>query len=440
MSTRPRPPAAGAAAAATAASLDRRALLVGGAGLALAACAEDALPPLPLAAPPGAADGGAGADAGPLDGGVPVRVLAFEDEGSPTFGAKTGVGLDARKLFDLAVLARVARDAPGATPPAGGSSAGVGGGLDAGRLVLPPEDLYLRTERPDTLAPGAPFAVRLGGLVAAPVSVTTAELLALARPVGAHLLECSGNTKHGAFGLMGATTWDGVPVADLLARVAPTDATARVLVRGADDHTKGSPSGRSTPGASWIFARDELVAAGAFLATGMGGAPLVGDHGAPARLVVPGFYGCACIKWVDAIDLVPDDAPATSQMLEFWDRTHQHAPWELARQYHAPRLDAAALPIRAEIWNVNGRERLRVVGIAWGGDAPATLLRIFFGEGSGDPVGVALPAAGATTWGLWEWVGAVPRSGSVRVRLAIEPPQARQYRQGLGWYDRTIRV
>lgn len=416
--------------------LDRRAFLTGGAGLALAACAEDALPLLPSAGPPGAAgDGDAGAgEAGPLDGGSPVRVLAFEDEGAPPrFGVKTGEALDARRLFDLALLARVA---PGGTP----DREGVGGGLDRERLVPPVDSFYLRTERPDGLAAGAPGVVRLGGLVAAPVDVPTSELAALARPMGTHLLECSGNTRSGAFGLVSAAPWSGVPLRDLLARVTPTAANARVLVRGVDAHSKGSPSGRSTPGASWIFDRDELLDAGAFLATEMGGRPLAGDHGAPTRLFVPGFYGCACIKWVDAIDLVPDDAPATSQMLEFWDRTHQHAPWELARQYHAPRIDAAALPVRAEIWTVNGRERLRVVGIVWGGDAPATLLRIFLGESSGDPVSVALPATSASTWGLWEYVGPVPRAGSVRVRLAIEPPQARQYRQGLGWYDRVVRV
>ena len=37
----------------------------------------------------------------------------------------------------------------------------------------------------------------------------------------------------------------------------------------------------------------------------------------------PGWCGCACIKWVDRIERVADDAPATSQMLEFAARTHQ---------------------------------------------------------------------------------------------------------------------
>ena len=63
-------------------------------------------------------------------------------------------------------------------------------------------------------------------------------------------------------------------------------------------------------GASWIFTRDQLD--GALLAIRMNGAPLTRDHGAPVRLIVPGWYGCCCIKWVDRIELVPDAAPATT--------------------------------------------------------------------------------------------------------------------------------
>ena len=46
----------------------------------------------------------------------------------------------------------------------------------------------------------------------------------------------------------------------------------------------------------------------------MNGAPLTRDHGFPVRLIVPGWYGCSCIKWVDRIELVADEAPATTQM------------------------------------------------------------------------------------------------------------------------------
>src|SRR5438034_9585635 len=80
---------------------------------------------------------------------------------------------------------------------------------------------------------------------------------------------------------------------------------------------------RSIPGASWAFSPEQLEKAGAFLATELNGQPLPKDHGAPVRLVVPGWYGCTSIKWVNEITLVREEVEATSQMLEYAARTLQ---------------------------------------------------------------------------------------------------------------------
>ena len=95
----------------------------------------------------------------------------------------------------------------------------------------------------------------------------------------------------------------------------PKSQASRVLVTGFDQYATKSMT--SVPGASWVFSIGDLNAAGAFLATEMNGKPLRADHGAPIRLVVPGSYGCACIKWVTAISFVNDAAEATSQMQEY---------------------------------------------------------------------------------------------------------------------------
>jgi DMSO/TMAO reductase YedYZ molybdopterin-dependent catalytic subunit len=104
-------------------------------------------------------------------------------------------------------------------------------------------------------------------------------------------------------------------MSEVLALLGPLPGASRVLVAGFDDHSQ--PSQASVAGASWIFTFEQLTRAGAFLATHMNGAPLALDHGAPVRLFVPGWYGCACIKWVNEIRLVGENEPATSQMQEF---------------------------------------------------------------------------------------------------------------------------
>jgi DMSO/TMAO reductase YedYZ molybdopterin-dependent catalytic subunit len=145
---------------------------------------------------------------------------------------------------------------------------------------------------------------------------------------------------------MSAADWCGVPIARVLERAQPIAAHALVLISGFDGHSR--PSRTSTPGASWICHEDDLERYGAFLATEMNGVALPKDHGFPLRLMVPRWYGCASIKWVNAIELVPDDVAATSQMQEFASRTFQDGRPERARDYTPAVLDHAAMPIRIE--------------------------------------------------------------------------------------------
>src|SRR6185369_371957 len=137
-----------------------------------------------------------------------------------------------------------------------------------------------------------------------------------------------------------------VPLGDVIARQKPpADATA-VLVSGLDDTAQRSRT--STPGASWVLPLASLERLGAFLAVRMNGEPLTRDHGAPVRLVVPGWYACSWIKWVNEIRFVSADAASTSQMVEFSLRTHQSGVPALAKDYEPPVIDLAATPIRVE--------------------------------------------------------------------------------------------
>ena len=125
--------------------------------------------------------------------------------------------------------------------------------------------------------------------------------------MGTDLLECSGNTDPDNFGLMSSASWAGIPMSAVFDRVEPAPGASFVLVSRVDDPI--SRVGTSIPGASWIFEYEQLRRA--FLATEMNGAALPADHGAPVRLIVPGWYGCSCIKWVNEIRWLDRAAPAT---------------------------------------------------------------------------------------------------------------------------------
>jgi DMSO/TMAO reductase YedYZ molybdopterin-dependent catalytic subunit len=255
--------------------------------------------------------------------------------------------------------------------------------------------------------------------------------------MGTHLLECAGNTNPNNYGLMSVARWDGIPIGALLDRLPPASRPSRVLIAGVDDERH--PSRTSTPGASWIFSRDDLERA--FIATHMNGTPLPRHHGAPARLVVPGWYGCTCIKWVNRIELVTDDAPATSQMREFAARTHQPADATRARDFAPASIDVAAMPIRVEQWAVGGGPLYRVVGIVWGGSTTTTALQIRFRSGEAwVDVSDCPSSRNADTWSLWSHLWQPKAPGRYEIVLRVRDPAIRTRRLDLFFYVRAVDI
>jgi DMSO/TMAO reductase YedYZ molybdopterin-dependent catalytic subunit len=344
-----------------------------------------------------------------FSGGRLLATLPLDDSAGRRVPLETllGTALDARMFTDLATL----------TPET---------------LVTATDRFFVRTAGPGESA----WSLSVGGLVRQPQTLTLDALGRDVRPAGVHLLECSGNSAP-TFGLMSAARWEGIPVLSVLDRAQPLARASRVLVSGVDD--LATPSRTSIPGASWIFAREDLERAGAFLATRMNGTPLPADHGSPVRLVVPGWYGCVCIKWVNRVELVGDDASATSQMREFAARTHQNGLPALAGEFTPAIIDHAAMPVRVEKWSVNGGIVYRVVGIVWGGSKPTNALVIRF-KANQPFVRVSdcpLPAS-TTTWSLWSHAWRPETPGRYQIVLRIDEPAVRTRRLDLYFYAREV--
>jgi DMSO/TMAO reductase YedYZ molybdopterin-dependent catalytic subunit len=325
-----------------------------------------------------------------------------------------GSGLDARQFTDLATLT-------------------------AETLLIENERFFVRTACPAAAESRDTWSVRISGLVDHETSLSLGALRGLARPMGVHLLECAGNVDPANFGLMSAAEWEGVSLSLLLGRIRARPEGARVLVTGVDETRL--PTRTSEPGASWIFSREEIESTGAFLATGMNGAPLPRHHGFPLRLVVPGWYACCSIKWVDGITLVPEDAPATPHMLEFAARTHQTRRPVLAREFEPAVIDPAAFPVRVEKWNDSGRIVHRVVGILWGGSQPRNDLLIGFrSDQPFVPVeDCPLPRTTAT-WSLWSHIWRPSEPGVYQIVLRLADPTVRTRRLERFHYAREVAI
>lgn len=312
--------------------------------------------------------------------------------------------------------------------------------LEPGKLITPTSRVFVRTARPKLLeGSGGRWTIGLSRFTKPAASLSVDDLIRDARPMGAHLIECAGNTDPQNFGLMSVTEWDGVPLADVVARFGVTAGATGVMVKGVDDESPSSR--RSTPGASWVLPLDHLDRVGAFLAVRMNGEVLPPDHGAPVRLVAPGWYGCAWIKWVNEIRLVGADEPATSQMREFAGRTHQDGVPEFAKDYQLPAIDLAATPIRIEKRRLDGRLTYRVVGIVWGGERTTDKLLIRFSARDA-PKSFALCPAPTThrMWSLWEYAWQPTEPGVYDIVLKVADPTIRTRRLDLFFYVRRVRI
>lgn len=310
--------------------------------------------------------------------------------------------------------------------------------LTADGLVTANESFFVRTAAPAQLPPIDSWTISIGGLVREPATIAVAALQADVRPAGVHLVECSGNTAP-TFGMISAAGWDGVPLRALLDRARRLPDATHLVVSGIDDSEAALKT--SVPGASWVFAIDELERAGAFLATRMNGQQLSRDHGAPLRLVVPGWYGCVWIKWVDQVSLVTADAPATSQMREFAARTHQAGMPARAGDFAPATIDTAAMPIRVETWIADGRIVYRVVGIVWGGSKPTNDLLIRFkGNEPWAPVSNCPLPASTATWSLWSHTWRPPEPGRYQIALRVKDPAVRTRRLDLYFYLREVSI
>ena len=186
-----------------------------------------------------------------------------------------------------------------------------------------PADKFATTQHyghPDVDA--ATFTLKVTGLVNTPKSLSIDDLKKLGSSDLAAGFECSGN-RGPLQGLSGNGKWTGVPLKAVL-DAAGVKAAARDFVFFGADHGEEEVEwrtqkykvdyhfGRSLP-------RDKAMSAEPFLAWALNGAPLTKHQGAPLRLIVPGWYGVANVKWLS--DIHPQEANYVGKYQARWYRT-----------------------------------------------------------------------------------------------------------------------
>jgi DMSO/TMAO reductase YedYZ molybdopterin-dependent catalytic subunit len=193
--------------------------------------------------------------------------------------------------------------------------------------LTPADDFFVVTHYGIPVLDAADYRLDVTGLVAEPRSLTLDDLKARPRREVTFTLECSGNTGLPFFiGGIGNARWAGTPLAAVLRQACVLDEATEVVFWGHDrgevtirDNSgvlRGGRTGRVAPdGAGGLdltiterFARsmslEDALHPDNLLCYEMNGVPLPPEHGFPVRLIAPGWYGVANVKWLTHIEVI----------------------------------------------------------------------------------------------------------------------------------------
>ncbi|MGD2132359.1 MAG: sulfite oxidase [Maricaulaceae bacterium] len=147
----------------------------------------------------------------------------------------------------------------------------------------------------------ADYRLRVTGMVDRPLELTLDDLMSRSKVEIDAGFECGGNSERLFHGLIGNARWGGVSVPELLAEAGVQDGGDEIVFFGADrgvEDIRGLEVEQSFGRSMHV---DDAMRAEVMLAYEMNGAPLNLYHGAPLRLIVPGWYGVANVKWLHQI-------------------------------------------------------------------------------------------------------------------------------------------
>ncbi len=312
-----------------------------------------------------------------------------------------------------------------------------------GGEVTPTARFYRRNHFAMPVLDAETWRLSVGGLVDRALSLSLAELTRLPAETEVVTLECAGNSRRmyqppapgeqWGFGAVSTAEWTGVPLAEVLRRAGVRPGAREVIFGGADRGTiDGAPDAihfeRSLPVAG-------AAESGALLAWAMNGQPLPVRHGYPLRLVMPGWYAVASVKWLSSIRVVDEPFGGFFQ-------TDRYI-YERERNGTETREPVRLQQVRALITRPPAGQELPcgsliIRGVAWSGAAPVERVEVSVGNGPWQKASLVGVAA-THGWQQWEFLASGLRPGetSIRARAAdlsgrIQPEQPEWNRRGYG--------
>lgn len=281
---------------------------------------------------------------------------------------------------------------------------------DLNSWITPNEQLYKVQHYNVPKIDPATWSLEIGGLVRNPMRLTLDELRRRRRKTITATLECSGNNASPGFmGAIGNIQWTGTPLARLLKECAPLKRGIEVAFFGTDtakdEVKKVEYTANFSRGLHIVDAmRDDIL-----LCYEFNGKPLDVAHGAPLRLVVPGWYGVAWVKWLSRIEVLDRRIMSKYMAREYVTlRAEERDGKTISRETSIGPMLIKSMPARA-LRLKDGT--VRIHGAAWGDGTPIEKVEIQIDGGPWQKATLDRRNRSKYCWTFWTFDWKSPTAG-----------------------------
>jgi DMSO/TMAO reductase YedYZ molybdopterin-dependent catalytic subunit/rhodanese-related sulfurtransferase/glyoxylase-like metal-dependent hydrolase (beta-lactamase superfamily II) len=289
-----------------------------------------------------------------------------------------------------------------------------------GGVVMPNARFYVRNHFETPSIDATDWQLAVGGLVERPLRLSMGDLQNMRSQSMVATLECAGNGRsmfdpkvdgeQWHLGAVSTAEWTGVPLREVLDLAGAGAKTHDVVFRGAD-HGTVEPS-RPPIQFERGLSLDDAYNSDALLAYAMNGEPLPVQHGFPLRLIVPGWYAVASVKWLMEIDLIGTPLEAFFQTERYYFESRRDGsivkePVRLQRVRSVITSPTADSEVDAG--------KLTIRGVAWSGAAQIAGVDVSVGDGPWQAAQL-LGERRRHSWQWWELLTEIGGPGATSLR------------------------
>jgi len=290
--------------------------------------------------------------------------------------------------------------------------------LEALRYDVTPTGLhYTLTHFDIPFVDAAEWRLQIGGAVQQPQLLRLEDLQRRPERTLRVTLECAGDgrallkprpiSQPWLTGGVSTAEWTGTPLAPLLEEAGLQPGAVTVVFSGLDHGFEGGVEQDYQRG----LTIEEASHPDALLAWGMNGRPLEPQHGYPLRLVIPGWYGMAHVKWLHGIEVGTEPFTGYQNATAYRyseSRAEAGMPVDLMRVRSL--LVPPGTPDFLTRSRVVRRGAVDLEGRAWSGHAPITRVDVSTDGGETWQGAEVEESDHPSAWQYWSyrWTAATP--------------------------------